>query len=160
MIINNHLNYLQMNRFVYTGKEAIPSSATNVDVSDEVSQLNPGDIPVGVTRLSFSNKFNRKLPSGYIPDGVTHLTFGWRFNQPLCPGDIPQSVVEIEFGKYKQYFVEGILPKTLKRLSYGAQEYSYRHKEFDLYTDIVDLEKITFPFRFDNLEVYDVGNYF
>ena len=51
-------------------------------------------IPVGVTRLSFCNRFNQ--PVDNLPAKLTHLDFGWHFNQPV--DNLPVSLAHLGFG--------------------------------------------------------------
>ena len=83
--------------------------------------------------MEFRWKDNIALKPGDIPDGVTSLTFGYYYNQPILPNVLPQSLISLTFHnsydpphKYNQLIhpyalpeatkVEGLNPIELKKI--------------------------------------------
>ena len=79
--------------------------------------LRPGNIPVGVTKVEFYDKFDHPVRPGDIPTGVTQVHFGDMFNQALRPGDIPNTVTELVLGSdFEQALRAGDIPNSVTHL--------------------------------------------
>lgn len=75
-------------------------------------------LPCGLIELEFGFAYNLPL-TNILPKSLKKLTLGTRFNNVIRIGDLPD-LEELIFGAYfDKYIEEGVLPMTLKKLTYG-----------------------------------------
>ncbi|GAM21967.1 hypothetical protein SAMD00019534_051420 [Acytostelium subglobosum LB1] len=103
---------------------SLPSSLTSIHLGYQFNHMIiHGTLPSSLKSLEFSDRFNQCIAPGVLPMSLTKLTMGFLFEQTLEPGALPSSLLELRFGtysKYRQPFVAGTLPPSLKHLSLGS----------------------------------------
>lgn len=130
----------------FTGRKSrkshIPSSVTTLILNGYSQQLQVGDIPNNVTRLSICGPFDNSLQVGHIPDSVTCLILGdikyfamapnpgepitpiiyKSFDQELKVGCIPDSVTTLVFGHaFNRKLQVGHIPDSVVDLIFGMR---------------------------------------
>jgi len=94
--IPKFITHLTIGTLINQSKIFIPLSVTHLTFSSKFNELIYFYIPPSVTHLEFGYCFDKSI-EGNIPSSVTHLTFGLHFNQSI--DDIPLSVIDIKINR-------------------------------------------------------------
>lgn len=127
-IIPFGIEKLTLKAFHRNTKKFIPKSVIElvldiIDFDNMKKNFNCGDIPDGIKKLCFGNKFNFKLV-GKLPESVTELVFrGFYYSGPI-ENQLNTGIERIRFGrytgglKYDDYFKQMTLSGFNKKINY------------------------------------------
>lgn len=75
-------------------------------------------IPLNITHLVFTDKFNMRFRKELIPNTVRKIKFGDKFNQPI-DNSIPDDIINLKFGYCFNQSIIGVIPSGIKYLRFG-----------------------------------------
>ncbi|KAM9981827.1 hypothetical protein ACTFIY_004134 [Dictyostelium cf. discoideum] len=80
-------------------------------------EIEPGDLPITLKKLSLGSIFNKVLIHGSLPPLLEYLNLGEEFNKPLKEGILPNSIKILYLSvKFSQILKIHDLPKSLTNL--------------------------------------------
>ncbi|GAM25073.1 hypothetical protein SAMD00019534_082480, partial [Acytostelium subglobosum LB1] len=113
--------------FLYTSfsqpdEDTLPVTLTSLTFSERYNKdLIPGTLPISLTSLTFGDMFNKPLIPGTLPPALKSLAFGCVYDKPIAPDILPSSLTSLKFGYYfNKDITLGSLPESLATLVFGS----------------------------------------
>ncbi|EFA77941.1 hypothetical protein PPL_08586 [Heterostelium album PN500] len=79
-------------------------------------------LPMSLTSIEFTGRFDEPLFQGCFPPTIRSLEFGDRFNQPIEPGVLPTTLEKLSLGfEFNNRLKKGSLPESLRSKSTSTE---------------------------------------